>query len=549
MTPRSHRQKNRLRLATTATALLAASTACRAPEAVDLTILHTNDVHARFLEINRFGGACRPEESEAGECFGGAARRATQIARERDAASAAGRTTLLVDAGDQFQGTLFYGKYRGQAAAQVMNALGYDAMVVGNHEFDDGPSVLAAFADALEFPLLGTNVDTTKEPALDGRLADSTILERDGHRIGVVGYITEEAPDLSSPGPNLEFVTVEDALRAKIAELETEGIDIIVALSHAGFQRDRAVARQVAGIDVVVGGHTNTYLDNGVDGTDGVYPTVEQGADGNPALVVTAFAWGKYLGKLDVTFEDGRATSWSGGPILLDAQVAEDDAMADMIAPWAVEVAEFAAEEIGSTVVDLEGREELCRFGECNLGNLITDALLEHGRPQGVQIALQNGGGIRSSLSKGSITIGQFLEVMPFGNTASTFRLEGSDLMNTLEHAVSRADDADNDGTGRFLQVAGLRYAWTPNQAPGERIEWARLVLEDGTEEPIELDGEYKLIFNAFNRNGGDGFEILRDAAIEPYDQGQVVSDVVIDYIRRNSPVAPSLEGRIVRVP
>lgn len=548
MTPRLRLASTPLRIALATTALLTTTTACRAPEPVELTILHTNDVHARFLEINRFGGACRPEESEAGECFGGAARRATQIAFERDAAAATGRTALLVDGGDQFQGTLFYGRYRGQAAAQVMNVLGYDAMVVGNHEFDDGPPVLAAFADALDFPLLGTNVDATSEPVLDGKLAASTVIERDGHRIGIVGYITEETPDLASPGPNLVFVTVEDALRAEIAELEAQGIDIIVALSHAGFQRDRAVARQVAGIDVVVGGHTNTYLANDEE-ADGLYPTVEQGADGNPALVVTAFAWGKYLGRLDVTFEDGRATSWSGGPILLNAQVAEDAAMADLIAPWAMEVAEFSAEEIGVAAVDLEGREELCRFGECNLGNLITNALLEHGRPQGVQIALQNGGGIRSSLSKGSITTGQFLEVMPFGNTASTFRLLGSDLINTLEHAVSRADDPDNDGTGRFLQVAGLRYAWTPNQAPGERIEWARLVLEDGTEEPIELDREYKIIFNAFNRNGGDGFEILRDAAIEPYDQGQVVSDVVIDYIRRNSPVAPGLENRIVRVP
>ena len=516
---------------------------------MDLTILHTNDVHARFLEINRFGGACRPEESEAGECFGGAARRATQIAAERDAAAAAGRTALLVDGGDQFQGTLFYGRYRGQAAAKVMNTLRYDAMVVGNHEFDDGPGVLGDFADVLDFPLLGTNVDTTNEPLLDGKLTDSVILERDGHRIGLVGYITEETPDLASPGPNLEFVTVEDALRAEIAKLEDQGIDIIIALSHAGFQRDRAVARQVAGVDIVVGGHTNTYLDNDTEDADGVYPTVEEGADGNPALVVTSFAWGKYLGKLNVTFEDGRATSWDGGPILLNAQVAEDGAMADLVAPWAVEVAEFSAQEIGSAAVDLEGREELCRFGECNLGNLIADALLEHGRRQGVQIALQNGGGIRSSISKGPISIGQFLEVMPFGNTASTFRLKGSDLMNTLEHAVSRADDPDNDGTGRFLQVAGLRYAWTPNQAPGERIEWAKLVLEGGAEEDIDLDREYKIIFNAFNRNGGDGFAILRDQAIEPYDQGQVVSDIVIDFIRRNSPVAPGLDGRIVKVP
>ncbi len=519
------------------------------PETVDLVVLHTNDIHARFLEINGRGGRCRPDQAQAGECYGGAARRATAVESERLAASSTGQTVLLLDAGDQFQGTLFYGKYRGLAAATVMNTLSYDAMVVGNHEFDDGPQTLGQFAEAIDFPLLGTNVDASNEPALADQLASSTILERDGKRIGVVGFITEETPQLSSPGPTLVFNTIEDALRIAVDALEQDGVDTIIALSHSGYQRDRAVARTVAGIDIIVGGHTNTLLLNDDETAAGPYPTIETGPTGDPVAVVTSYAWGKYLGRLEATLVDGKLTEWSGEPILLDSSVAESPAMVDLIAPMAAEVEEFSAEVIGESSVDLDGREQTCRFNECNLGTMIANALLEHGRPQGVEIALQNGGGIRSSLSQGTITIGQFLEVMPFGNTASTFKLKGSDLIETLEHGVSRADDPDNDGTGRFLQVAGLRYAYTPNQAPGQRLEEIKLVNADGSEEEIDVDREYSILFNAFNRNGGDGFAILAERAIDAYDQGQVISDVMIDYIKRNSPLAPTVDGRIRVLP
>ncbi|HVS66859.1 MAG TPA: bifunctional metallophosphatase/5'-nucleotidase [Thermoanaerobaculia bacterium] len=548
------RARRTILLALAALAAIASSCPRRAGvgEPLSLTILHTNDVHARFLEIDRFGGACR-EDADPESCFGGVARRATMIERIRGEEE----HVLLLDGGDQFQGTLFYSRFKGEVAAETMNRLGYDAMVLGNHEFDDGPEVLARFIARLRFPVITTNLDASEVPELAGEIEKSAVLEIDGRRVGLVGFVTEEVPQLSSPGPDLAFLPIEETLTAEVEALEGAGVDVIVALSHAGFERDRRVAAAVPGIDVIVGGHTNTLLSNSAPEAEGAYPIVIESPRGEPVLIVTDFAYGKYLGRLDVTFDEaGIATSWEGDPILLDVQVLPDPEMAALIEPYAAEVRVYASEPVGSTAVLLDGRESSCRFGECNLGNLIADALLEEGRAHGgADVALQNGGGIRSSITPGPVTIGQVLEVLPFGNTVSTFGLTGVDLLAALEHGVSVVEDPDNDGTGRFLQVAGLRYTFTTNSPPGERIRSVE-VLErepaaDGGPEwrPLDPERVYGVVSNNFSRGGGDGFEVLRDRAIDPYDQGRVVADVVVDSIRANSPVRAEVDGRIREVP
>ena len=141
-----------------------------------LTILHTNDFHARFEPISKYDGTCGAEDNEAGKCFGGSARLVTAIADAR----ARSNNSILVDGGDQFQGTLFYNYYKGKAAAEMMNKLAYDGMTVGNHEFDDGPEVLRGFMDAVQFLVLMSNVDVSSEPALAGVLKKSTVIERGG---------------------------------------------------------------------------------------------------------------------------------------------------------------------------------------------------------------------------------------------------------------------------------------------------------------------------------------------------------------------------------
>lgn len=530
------------------TALAAATSlfySCARPRTFELTLLHTNDVHSRFQEIDARGTTCRPQAAAAGECFGGAARRATAIA----AARASSPEALLLDAGDEFQGTLYYNRFKGVPIAALMNRLGYDAMVVGNHEFDDGPPVLAEFAREIEFPLLATNVDATADPELAALLRDSAVLEVSGQRVGVVGVVTEETANLSSPGPTLRFLPIEESLREQVERLESDGIEIVIVLSHAGLERDRQIAAAVDGIDVIIGGHTNSLLSNTIEGADGPYPIVVESPRGEPVLVVTAFAYGKYLGRLDVVFARGVPSAWRGEPILIDAGVAPDPEIAALIEPYEAQLADYSQQEVGETTDALEGRESACRFRECTLGNLIADALLEHGVSQGLEIALQNGGGIRSSIGEGPITAGEVLEVLPFGNAMSTFGLRGSDLLATLEHAVSEADHPEGESTGRFLQVAGLRYSFTLGRPVGQRIVSVEVGAGDGTFAPIDPDRVYRVACNDFNRKGGDGFDVLRDRAIDPYDGGPIIADLVIEHLSRHRPVSPRLDGRIREVP
>jgi 5'-nucleotidase / UDP-sugar diphosphatase len=180
-------------------AFLLPATLARADYA--LTILHTNDFHDRYEPISGSDSTCAPDKNAAGECFGGAARLVTALAEAR----ARNANTILVDGGDQFQGTLFYTYYKGKMTAEFMNKLGYDAMTVGNHEFDDGPEVLRGFVEAVEFPVLMSNGDVSREPLLAGKILKSTVIERAGAKIGLIGLTPQDTDELASPGPNVTF--------------------------------------------------------------------------------------------------------------------------------------------------------------------------------------------------------------------------------------------------------------------------------------------------------------------------------------------------------
>lgn len=524
-------------------ALIALSVPVAAQEATyELTLLHTNDVHARVLEFDGFGGTCDADASAAGECFGGVARRATKIDEIRSAEP----NVLLVDGGDQFQGTLFYNKYKGEEAQRFMNALGYQGMAVGNHEFDDGPGNLGSFIRGANFPVVSSNIDVSSEPELDGWIKPWAVVNIGGEQIGLVGFTTEDTQILSSPGPTVQFNPIEPAVEEAIKALEAMGINKIVALSHSGFGRDKVVAANVDGIDVLVSGHTNTFLSNTDEDAEGPYPTVVNSPNGDPVLVVSAFAWGMYLGRLDVGFDAaGVPVSWDGEPILLDASIPQDpEILADAMS-FNNPLEALRSEVIGTATVMLDGDRSSCRFGECTMGNLITDAMLWNTAPQGVQIAVTNGGGIRASIAQGSVSTGDVLEVLPFGNSIATFGISGADLLAALENGVSRADSAENEGTGRFLQVAGMRYVWNPELPAGARILSAEVQAADGSYSPLDLGATYQVATNNFVRTGGDGYSVFAEKAINPYDFGPTLDEVVADYITAFSPVEPKIEGRI----
>ena len=509
----------------TSTCALALSAGAATAE-YSLTILHTNDFHDRFEPISKYDSGCSAEDNDAGECFGGVARMVTAVTEAR----ARSNNVILVDGGDQFQGTLFYTYYKGAMTAEFMNQLGYDAMTVGNHEFDDGPEVLRGLIDAVDFPVLMSNADISGEELLSGAIEKSTIIERGGERIGLIGLTPQNTNELASPGPNVIFTAPAEAVQAEVDRLEAEGVNKIIVLSHSGYNVDIAIAQATTGVDVIVGGHSHTLLGDFEDAA-GPYPTMV-----GDTAIVQARSYGKYLGELNVTFDDdGVITEASGAPVTIDGTVAEDAAAKDRVAELAIPLEEIRNRVVAESADVLTGDRAICRVMECSMGNLIADAMLDRVADQGIVIALQNSGGIRADIDAGEVTMGEVLTVLPFQNTLSTFQISGATLMEALENSASQIED----GSGRFLQVAGMTLTVDLSMDPGSRISD---VMVGGA--PIDPAATYGIVSNNFVRNGGDGFAMFTDAA-NAYDFGPDLADVVAEYMAAEGAYAPYTDGRI----
>ena len=505
-----------------------------------ITILHTNDFHSKFEPINRFNNSCSAEDNQAGKCFGGYARLATVVRQSR----AESPNSLLLDAGDQFLGSLFYSKYQGLANAEMMNWVGYDAMGAGNHEFDGGPERLRAFMDAVDFPVLIANADVSAEPALANVLMPSTVLERGGFQYGLIGLVPAHTHEISTPGENIKFTGPVDTLRHEIDQFAARGIHRIIVLSHSGFPVDLEIATKVDGIDLIVGGGSNTLLSNTAENADGPYPIWVNTPNGGRTAVVQAYAYGKYLGRLNVTFDDqGIVQSAIGEPILLDHSISEDEKVKARIAELAVPLAELLEEVIAEAATTVDGSGDSCRKQQCEVGTLVATAMLEHMKPFGVDIAITNAGGIRASLEKGPISTGEILTTFPFEEVLSRFKLKGSDVVAALENGVSEVEEMH----GKFPQVAGIRFEFTLSKQPNTGRILKVEVMQDGEWASIDPDKIYGITTGQFLRSGKDGYSVLAENAINPHDGIKLLTDVVADYLTANSPYTAIVDNRIVQ--
>ncbi len=523
----------------------------------DLTLLHTNDFHARVDEYNVNGARCKPADATAGNCIGGAPRLATAVNAIRNSQP----NVLLLDAGDQFQGTLFFNLFKGAVLNETMNYLGYDVMAIGNHEFDSGPAVFADFIEGAKFPVVGANINASADAHLAGKIAPYAVVERGGHKIGVIGITTPETENISSPGPNVKFNAPAASLQAAANALQAQGINKIIALTHVGYSEDLLLAAQVSGVDVIIGGHSHTFLYSPVASQTfsppnlaltpaGAYPTVRGGAA--PVLVASAYQWGTFLGNLNVSFDaNGVLKTWRGNPIYMSRNVAKDAMLDAKLDPYRAAVANLITTPVGETTVSLPisvGGKRICRLGECLMGNLVADAMLAKANEffpgANYQIAFQNGGGLRAPIAAGQVTMGDVMETLPFGNAIATMELEGKYVKAALENGA-RLYPSEN---GAFSQVAGLKYVIDPTQAVGSRI--TSVQVWNGTAwEPLETAKMYKVVTNDFMRRGGDNYLMFRDFAVNPYDFGPALDEALADYFRANSPVTPVIEGRITGVP
>lgn len=494
-----------------------------------LHIVHINDLHSRVEPINKYDSTCGAEDNAEGKCFGGYARVATKIAELR--AQLGGENVLVLDAGDQYQGSLMYTTYKGDVEIEMMEKIGFDVMAVGNHEFDDGPEGLLKLVDGVSFPVISGNLDVTQSNVLAGKVMNHVVLEVGGEKIGIISALATDTAETSSPGDAVIFQDEIDSLNADVAALEEMGVDKIIALNHVGVSKDMEIAAAVPGLDLVVGGHSHTKFSNTEDGAM-AYPTMV-----GDVPVVQAYAYSKYVGHLTLTFDDaGKVVSATGDTILLDASVAEDPEIVARVAELAGPIAEMKDRVVADAADVINGDRGVCRAMECSMGNLVADAMLDRAKDQGIEIAIQNGGGLRASIDAGKVTMGEVLSVLPFQNTLSTFQVTGETIVAALENGVGQVED----GAGRFPQVAGMSFTVDLTAEPGSRI--MDVMVGDA---PIDMAKVYGVVSNNYVRNGGDGYKMFRDAE-KAYDFGPDLADVTAEYLAEKAPYQPYTDGRIM---
>ncbi|CAH2043422.1 unnamed protein product, partial [Iphiclides podalirius] len=450
----------------------------------ELLILHNNDMHARFEQTSQLSGACTTADREAGKCYGGFPRVAYVVKEaRRAAASGEGPPVLYLNAGDTYTGTAWFTIYKWKVAAEFLNALKPDAVSLGNHEFDNGVSGLTPFIENLTTPVLAANLVLNKVPELAGEpnLRKSVVFNVSGVAVGVVGYLTPETKMLAVHN-NVEYIDEIVAIKEEVKNLKKEGVNIIIALGHSGYLRDIEIARAVEDIDLLIGGHSNTFLWNGTtpdsDEIQGPYPTYVTQASGKQVPVVQAYAYTKYLGKLHMIFgSNGDLISIDGNPILLDNSIPQDPELLKIVERYRRDVLNITEEVIGNTSVQLDGLS--CQNKECNLGNMIADAMVYRYATDykgkywtDAPIATIQGGGIRSSITNletpTNITKGDLLGVMPFEGILVTVKMSGNILLQMLEYGVSNYDPLDYPG--EFLQVSGIKVMFDLRKPSGSRI-------------------------------------------------------------------------------
>lgn len=517
----------------------------------ELSIVHINDFHARFEEVNTASVTCSPEKGDV--CVGGYARTMTVLKK----LLAERKNPIYLNAGDNFQGTLWYNIHRWNATVEFLNMLPADAMTIGNHEFDHGVEGVVPFLEHINSPVLLVNVDNSEEPEFKN-FKKSMIIERSGRKIGIIGVILQTTYDIANTG-NLIFADESETVREEAELLKQQGANIIVVISHCGLDVDMIIAEKAGSdIDIIVGGHSHTFLYTGdhptIPGTSqGEYPTVVTQPGGHKVLIVQAAAYTKFVGDIVLFFDDaGIIQRWEGNPVYLGADVVPDPAVVQALIPWKQAVDEQGSRRVGSSAVDL--LKSKCNVAECNLGSLLADSMVaafiplaEPGHWTYGAIAVLAVGGIRVSMFKGAINYGNLMEVIPFENALACVELRGDYLLGVLEYSVEKSWDEDKFNGANMLQVSGLRVAYNVTKPIGERVQSVEVRCYDcmvPSYSPLKPLKYYRVITNSFLVGGGDGFHIFsqhgRNKRFGPID-----NVAFEDYIKKRSPVIQGIDGRI----
>jgi 2',3'-cyclic-nucleotide 2'-phosphodiesterase (5'-nucleotidase family) len=484
----------------------------------ELTILYTNDFHSAFDPIPAYWLPGEPK-------LGGASQLAALINQYRQR----GGTTFLFDSGDMFTGQLSF-LTRGEALMEMMISMHYDAMAIGNHEFDYGSSNFTRQMSLVPFPVLGANIYYKGANLRYAR--PYTIIERNGVRLGVIGIIGGDAIGVVPAAlvSDLEFRDPEPEVAAAVRELRDK-VDLIVVLSHQGktgpqqtdaeahpdlqrdFDDDIKLCGDVPGIDVFVGGHAHIGIEKPY-----VHPRTG-------TIIVQTYGYGTRLGYLKLMVKDKKVIAHKGELVKVwSDQLKPDPVVAKKLAYYK----QLVAPQIGEVLGVNKTRLVRDYRAESSLGSFVADVMRERAH---ADVAIENAGGLRWDIPAGEINKGHVLDALPFLNYLWTFQMTGAQIREVLEHSLSLIHG--------MAQVSGLRAIYDMRQPVGHRLVELRIGGQLVDDRKL-----YRVGITNFIAEGGDEYYTLMKS--QPIEKGPLLSEIVMDYFRKHREVSPPQLGRLV---
>ena len=490
----------------------------RAAQAAEIFIFHTNDMHGRVADNGR-------------DIIG-----LDRIAAIRKSVPG----SIMLDAGDALHGLPAATASKGADIVALMNEAGYDAMALGNHEFNYGLERLVELRDMARFPFLAANVMKDGVTLVQG----TTVIERNGIKIGIFGITTEETAHSAMPRyvSGLVFGDPVKAAREAADALRGQGADVVLALCHLGITPYKGttspeLARKAPEIDVIIDGHSHSALNEGL---------LENGV-----LIAQAGQYGNNLGKVSIILENGRITSKTASLISYEEaqkRASPDEAVAAKLSEITAGLGVMLKEPVGEAAKSMSGaRAPGVRTQEMPIGSLLADAYREAAESD---LAIANGGDIRADLARGVVTKGDIISVLPFGNTLMVKTVTPLLLRQVLENGVSGIIldeqgniDHEKSEQGRFLHVSGFSFGYDPAAPAGERVVF--ITLDNGTElSPDDNETRFSLAGVSYLMTGGDYYAMLGEL---PADRElEAADEALAEYIRKHSPVVAPNGGRII---
>jgi 5'-nucleotidase len=439
------------------------------------------------------------------------------------------KNILLLHSGDIIEGTIWTTKFGGLADCDAMNTLQFDAMELGNHEFSKGPDEAANLVNRIKFPVLAANLDVSREPALAGKVQPYTAVTFEGQKIGIIGLITPDTAFLDYPGKNIVFLPVEDTARKYIAELNDQGINKIVVLSHLGYESDVSLAKDVPGIDIIVGGHSHTFMGGPEFQQIGLqpempYPTELTGPAGDKVLIVHAWDNNQMLGQIKLNFDDkGKIESYTASPFiystngfkLQDANgwnhlcscmtqygdimsvIAKNPEfkiywnspdMDQVLQPYVNEVAAEINAVVGTAT------DNLIRGPNTGPGPIVADAFLWSAQKVNpdVKLALYDTYDVRADIFKGVILANDAYMVLPLRQNLVTITVSGSILKTLLEMGVDSHIKINMPPP--CFEISGFKMTVDMTRKSGDRINDIQVKNPDGSYTDLDSNAEYTMV-------------------------------------------------------